>query len=58
MPVRILRPDRRECEHCGRVEQWNDDADAWRVADAEGNVYCIHEWDINGSFLPFEDDDA
>jgi hypothetical protein len=58
MPVRIRRPDRRECERCGRIERWDEDADAWRVDDAVGDVYCIHEWDINGTFLPFEETDA
>lgn len=56
--MRIRRPDRRECECCGRVEEWSEEADAWRVADGTGDVYCIHEWDINGTFLPFEQMDA
>lgn len=55
----IKRPDRRECERCGRVEVWDGDRTCWRidVADGEkrvGAVFCIHEWDINGTFRPFE----
>ncbi|WP_340640817.1 HEWD family protein, partial [Halogeometricum borinquense] len=23
-----------------------------------GSPYCIHEWDINGTFAPFEDKNA
>ncbi|QLG27240.1 hypothetical protein HUG10_06645 [Halorarum halophilum] len=57
MPVQIRRPDRRECERCGRIEEWSDEADAWRLADGPGDVYCIHEWDINGTFLPIEGTD-
>ena len=25
--------------------------------DAVGEVYCVHEWDINGTFVPFEESD-
>jgi len=45
-------PRERECELCGREERWDDDADGWRIEDEPGDVYCIHEWDINGSFTP------
>lgn len=55
--VRIRKPTERTCERCGRREVWADDS--WRVAEndgerATGSTYCIHEWDIDGSFLPFE----
>jgi hypothetical protein len=54
--VRLRRPDRRECEHCGRVEVWEGGPGRWAVEDAgvTGDVYCLHEWDINGTFTPFE----
>ena len=60
--VRIRKPTERTCERCGRQEVWT--ADSWRVADGEdgdravGSLYCIHEWDIDGSFLPFEETDV
>jgi hypothetical protein len=55
MSVTITPPTERTCELCGREERWDDDADGWRIADDPGNVYCIHEWDINGSFVPLEE---
>ncbi|MEF8856000.1 MAG: HEWD family protein [Haloplanus sp.] len=60
MGVTIRKPTARQCENCGRKEVWNDATGTWRVArddDGEriaGNVYCIHEWDINGTFVPIE----
>jgi hypothetical protein len=60
MPGLNLRtPTARTCEVCGRSEVWNADEESWRVAveDGErqiGSVYCIHEWDINGTFAPFD----
>ncbi|WP_049980631.1 HEWD family protein [Halolamina rubra] len=46
----LLRtPERRTCERCGRVEQY--DEGVWR-ADRLGDLYCIHEWDIDGAFVP------
>ncbi|WP_144902927.1 HEWD family protein [Halobellus captivus] len=54
-------PTERTCERCGRTEVWADDVGSWRLAtdDADsaravGSPYCIHEWDINGTFVPFE----
>ncbi|GAB6877936.1 hypothetical protein JCM17823_02100 [Halorubrum gandharaense] len=55
MSITITPPTERTCERCGRAEQWDDDAEAWRVADDAGDVYCIHEWDVNGTFVPFEE---
>ncbi|QZP38524.1 HEWD family protein [Halobaculum magnesiiphilum] len=56
MAERIRRPRARVCERCGREERFDDATGSWVVADdAVGAVYCIHEWDINGSFVPFED---
>ncbi|MFB6195785.1 MAG: HEWD family protein [Haloplanus sp.] len=63
MGVTIRKPTSRECERCGRTEVWNSETATWRIAveDGErrvGDVYCIHEWDINGTFVPIELDDA
>lgn len=60
MDVTIRKPDRRTCERCGRTEVYDEDEGSWQLAgddDPEevGDVYCIHEWDINGTFLPFEE---
>ncbi len=55
--VSIRKPQRRECERCGRREIWSDEAETWQIAegrDAVGDPHCIHEWDINGTFLPYE----
>jgi hypothetical protein len=58
----IRKPRDRTCELCGRQEQWNDEADTWQVVREDdepliGDRYCIHEWDINGAFVPIEDCD-
>ena len=61
MSIRIRKPTERVCEQCGRAEVWDEKTAAWKIArndngDREaGNVYCIHEWDINGDFVPFEE---
>ncbi|MFC4356595.1 HEWD family protein [Halobium salinum] len=54
----LRRPTDRTCERCGREEMWRDGS--WRVAEVDGerrvgSVYCVHEWDINGTFVPFDD---
>lgn len=54
MSVTLRRPTVRRCDRCGRTERWDDDHESWLVADDPGSVYCLHEWDINGSFVPFE----
>ena len=57
MTPKLRTPDERSCELCGRTERWHEDQGVWRVASdddpAVGSPYCIHEWDINGSFVPF-----
>lgn len=51
----VLRtPDRRVCERCGRVERYDEDIGGWRAAEA-GDVHCIHEWDIDGEFIPIQE---
>ncbi|MFB6090467.1 MAG: HEWD family protein [Halobellus sp.] len=60
MAPTLRTPTERTCERCGREEVWDDDAGTWRLAEGDdgepvvGSPYCIHEWDINGSFVPFE----
>jgi hypothetical protein len=53
--VSLRRPEVRICERCGRRERWDQQLRGWVVATldetaAVGDVYCIHEWDINGTF--------
>lgn len=51
----VLRtPESRFCERCGRVERYEEDVGGWQAIDA-GDVYCIHEWDIDGKFVPVQD---
>jgi len=55
MNTTLRRPTERTCERCGRSEQWNTQTDSWQLAgETPGSVYCIHEWDINGRFQPFD----
>ncbi|WP_311171848.1 HEWD family protein [Halobellus ordinarius] len=58
----LRTPSERICERCGRIEVWDDDAGRWQLAVNDegephtvGSPYCIHEWDINGTFVPFDD---
>ncbi|WP_418281980.1 HEWD family protein [Halorubrum sp. DTA98] len=55
MNVTITPPTERTCELCGREERWDEDLEAWQIDDTAGDTYCIHEWDVNGTFLPFEE---
>ena len=62
MGVEIRKPTDRVCERCGRHEEWTAEADAWTVATEDGDpksgsVFCLHEWDINGAFIPVEESD-
>lgn len=51
----VLRtPEGRVCERCGRVERYDEDLGGWRALEA-GDVQCIHEWDIDGEFIPVQD---
>ena len=55
MSVTLRRPKKRTCERCRRVERWNDRTESWEISDdATGSIYCIHEWDINGQFVPYD----
>ena len=54
----LRKPEERTCERCGRQEVWDETRRKWRVVEDEeprtGNVYCLHEWDINGAFVPVD----
>ncbi len=56
--TRIVPPEERVCERCGRRDEWDPDRGAWvATADEDGEVrrgtqYCLHEWDINGAYNP------
>jgi len=55
----VTPPARRECERCGRVAIWDDDAGTWVAVEADGTrrhgqPHCVHEWDINGTHNPIE----
>jgi hypothetical protein len=50
-------PAERECRRCGRRDVWDSDAVNWRIStDASvGDRFCIHEWDINGTYKPVQE---
>jgi len=55
----VIPPTERKCERCGRVDVWDDDAETWVAVDTDGTrrrggPYCVHEWDINGTYNPIE----
>ena len=45
-------PERRECLRCGRRDVWDAETSNWTIADESGDTFCIHEWDINGTYNP------
>ena len=55
---RIVTPEERTCERCGRQDVWDEETGSWQIVrDEDGTVVagrpdCIHEWDITGSFNP------
>ena len=52
MTVELRVPEERTCEACGRHEVVDEAAGSWHVGDAVGEVYCIHDWDVTGTFNP------
>jgi hypothetical protein len=56
--VSIKAPVERTCERCGRRDRWDPEQEAWTVRVTEdgtrqsGTPYCLHDWDINGSYNP------
>jgi hypothetical protein len=60
MSVTIVPPSERRCERCGRRDVWDEEAENWVVATADGERQsgrpgCIHEWDINGTYNPIRE---
>lgn len=50
-------PTERSCERCGRKDVWDEEAETWVAATEDGtprvgNAYCLHVWDISGSYNP------
>jgi hypothetical protein len=59
MGTGLQTPSVRECELCDRSERWDEEDETWRIREEDGerqvgNPHCIHEWNITGSFTPFE----
>ncbi|RXK49109.1 HEWD family protein [Halorientalis pallida] len=55
----VIPPTERVCERCGRHDRWEEARDTWVIVTedgekAVGNPHCLHEWDINGDYNPFE----
>lgn len=50
----LRAPEERTCERCGRHEVFDDADRIWRVGDAVGEPFCVHDWDITGAFSPVE----
>ena len=60
MGAQLRKPTERVCERCDRAERWDEDEESWQVVreDGEprvGDPFCLHEWDINGDFVPIAD---
>lgn len=53
--VVIVPPHERACERCGRQDIWDDECENWVVDDAIGDPFCLHSWDINGTYNPVEE---
>jgi len=51
----IRAPRERACTRCGRSERWDDEVGAWRVDADVGDVYCVHAWDVTGTFATVDD---
>lgn len=57
----LRKPRARVCEQCGRRERWDEDVGSWQIDEEDGNrtvgdPYCIHEWNITGTFSPVAED--
>jgi hypothetical protein len=59
--VRLRAPTDRLCERCGRREHWHEEGWSVVVEGGEplvGDLFCLHEWDINGTFSPIVECDG
>ncbi|MFB6112331.1 MAG: HEWD family protein [Halobacteriaceae archaeon] len=45
-------PSERTCRRCGRADRYDSTAGVWRIVDNSGEPFCLHVWDINGSYVP------
>ena len=55
----VTPPKARECERCGRTDEWDAETGTWTVVSEDGDrlagdPFCLHEWDINGTYNPLE----
>lgn len=53
----VVPPGERTCERCGRRDVWDEDRGNWTIVEEDGDKqagdpFCLHEWDINGSYNP------
>lgn len=56
--VEIRAPNERTCIECGRTEVFDEDGETWRVGDEKvGDIYCVHSWDVTGTFTPVRGDE-
>lgn len=53
MSETLVPPRERACELCGRRDVWDTGTKNWRIDDT-GRPHCVHEWDINGTYNPFD----
>jgi len=56
----VIPPKDRTCERCGRHDTWDERKMAWTIVEDDdekqvGDPFCLHEWDINGNYNPFEE---
>lgn len=51
--VTLAPPRERECERCGRRDRWDDEAGHWRI-ERGGGGFCLHTWNVDGSYNPIE----
>jgi hypothetical protein len=58
MTVEIRTPDERTCLQCDRHETWDDAVTTWRVGDTAGEPFCVHDWNVTGSFTPVAEDSS
>jgi hypothetical protein len=59
--VSLRAPTDRRCERCGRRECWRGERWSVVVEDGDpagGDPFCLHEWDINGTFSPIVECDG
>ncbi|MFC3476868.1 HEWD family protein [Halobacterium litoreum] len=52
--AQIRAPSERTCTDCGRSERWDRADRHWKVDGEEGDVFCVHAWDVTGSFTTVE----